>query len=60
MRDLLLSESNIVDQIEKLTGRINQQDEKLDGVVRYLQRYVKEQKTDRNKVGYKNEIKSPC
>lgn len=53
MRDLLLSQTGILDQIEKLTNRIDHQDEKMDGVVRYLQRFVKEQQSGRNKVGYK-------
>ena len=60
MRDLLLSQTNIVDQIEKLTERMDHQDDKLDGVVRYLKRFVNEQKTERTKVGYKNEINTPC
>ncbi len=54
MRDLLLSQNNIIEQLEKLTHRINHQDEKMDGVVRYLQRFVHERKTERKKVGYKN------
>ncbi len=54
MRDMLLSQNNIVEQIEKLTNRLNHQDDKLDGVVRYLQRFVQDQKTERSKVGYKN------
>lgn len=54
MRDMLLSQNNIIEQIEKLTNRLNHQDDKLDGVVRYLQRFVQDQKTERSRVGYKN------
>lgn len=54
MRDMLMSQNNIVDQIEKLANRIDHQDDKLDGVVRYFQRFVGVKKTERTKVGYKN------
>lgn len=54
MRDMLLSQKNIIDQIEKLTNRLEHQDEKIDGVIRYLQRFVKETNTERQQVGYKN------
>jgi phage regulator Rha-like protein len=53
MRDLLLSQNNIIDQIEKLTNRIDHQDEKMDGVIRYLQRFIRDRKTERTQVGYK-------
>lgn len=54
MRDILLSQTGIIDQIEKLANRIDHQDEKMDGVVRYLQRFVREKNMERQRVGYKN------
>jgi phage regulator Rha-like protein len=53
MREMLLSQTNIVDQLEKLANRIDHQDGKLDGVVRYLQRFVQDRKPERVQVGYK-------
>ena len=53
MRDLLLGQTNIKEQIEKLRHRMDHQDEKMDGVVRYLQRFVKEKNMERKQMGYK-------
>jgi phage regulator Rha-like protein len=44
MRDLLLSQTGIIDQIERLANRINHQVEKMDVVVGYLKRFLQDQK----------------
>ncbi len=60
MRDLLLSQNNIIDQIEKLNNRVDHQDEKMDGLVRYLNRFLKEKNSERKSIGYKNETSELC
>ncbi|MGJ8661519.1 MAG: ORF6N domain-containing protein [Bacteroidota bacterium] len=54
MRDMLLGQKSLIDQLEKLANRIDHHDNKLDGVVNYLKRFVLDKKVERKEVGYKN------
>lgn len=54
MRDILIDQKNLLEQIDKIKDRMDHHDDKMDGVIRYLQRFVKEQTTERKSLGYKN------
>jgi phage regulator Rha-like protein len=51
MRELLLNQNDLFQLIKQLEDRMNHNDEKLDGLVLYLQRFLKT--NERGEIGYK-------
>jgi hypothetical protein len=52
LRDTLLVKSDITEHLEKLKKRIDYNDEKMDGMISYLQRIFKENGEGRSKIGF--------
>ncbi|MDG1346192.1 MAG: ORF6N domain-containing protein [Crocinitomicaceae bacterium] len=60
MRDILIDQKNLLEQIDKIKDRMDHHDDKMDGVIRYLQRFVKDQTIERKPLGYKIKPTKSC
>lgn len=54
LRDTLLGNDELNRLIDDLSQRVDHQDEKLDGLLSYLKRFVETQTTERIGIGYKS------
>lgn len=58
MRDLLLYNEKILGELKKTKSRVDHQDMKVDGLVEYLQRFLREgNRSNKNNLGYQIEKK---
>ena len=53
LRELLLTNKDILLEIEKIRNKVAGQDKKTELIFKYLKRFITEQQTPRKKIGYK-------
>jgi len=54
MRKMLLTHKDLLLKMEQLEKKVTKQDEKVKLVFEYLKQFIREQKTPRKKIGFKN------
>jgi phage regulator Rha-like protein len=60
MRDILLSQSNLIVELQKLKNKVNFQDDKMDGVIQYLKRFLDRERKGINRIGCINKTEKSC
>lgn len=54
MRELILTHKDLLMEMEEIRKKVSGQDEKIDLIFEYLQRFVEKQETPRKAIGYKS------
>jgi hypothetical protein len=55
MREMILTNKDLLIEMEEIRKRISGHDEKIEMIFDYLKRFVEEQKKPKNKLGYKSD-----
>ena len=53
IKEMLLTHKDLLLKMEEMEKKVEGQDGKIDGIINYLQQFIKEQETPRTEVGFK-------